>query len=127
MISLEYYFIWNTETQSYFDYEERGDYYFTDDVRNCWKTTVFARAEKKCKTLNYYNDRCKIIKVGMQEVKEPDKKLYIGKVADEPNEWVMGELLEGNKISQKQEFPWSKCCGVGTFAVEKDSVKEVKI
>lgn len=66
------------------------------------------------------------------EVKEPDKQLYIGKVADEPDEWVLGELV-GSKnpqyshIIQKQEFPWSKCCGVGTFAVEKDSIKEVKI
>lgn len=58
--------------------------------------------------------------------------LYIGKVADEPDEWVLGELVEIKNsqyphIFQKQEFPWSKCCGVGTFAVEKDSIKEVII
>lgn len=58
--------------------------------------------------------------------------LHIGKVADEPDEWVLGELVESKNpqypyIFQKQEFPWSKCCGVGTFAVEKDSIKEVII
>lgn len=132
MISLEYYVIWNTETTQYYDHEERGDYYFTDRVNWAWKTTIYARAEKMCKKLNYYNERCKVIKVSMQEVNEPDKKLCMGKVVDEPNEWVLGELVSIRNsqyphIFQKQEFPWSKCCGVGTFAVEKDSIKEVKI
>ena len=67
----------------------------------------------------------------MLKIKD-DVKLYVGKVADEPDEWVLGELVEIENsqyphIFQKQEFPWSKCCGVGTFAVEKDSIKEVII
>lgn len=74
MISSEYYVIWNTETTQYYDHEERGDYYFTDRVNWAWKTTTYARAEKMCKKLNYYNDRCKVIKVSMQEVKEPAKE-----------------------------------------------------
>lgn len=58
-----------------------------------------------------------------------DVKLYVGKVVDESDEWVLGELvsIRNSQLFQKQEFPWSKCCGVGTFAVEKDSIKEVKI
>lgn len=59
--------------------------------------------------------------------KTTTKKIYIGKVSDEPNEWVIGELLDGNRIKQKQMFPWSKCCGIGIFAVEKDSIEEVEL
>lgn len=57
-------------------------------------------------------------------------KLYMGKVIDEPNEKVMGELIlidgETPRIYQKQEFSWNKC-GIGIFAVEKNSIKEVTI
>ena len=47
--------------------------------------------------------------------------VYCGKVADEPETWVLGELkLVGDKLSiirQVQEYPFAKCCGVGDFAV----------
>jgi hypothetical protein len=76
--------------------------------------------------------RSQMCKVCYARSKRARQKLHIGKVADEPDEWVLGELVEIENsqypyIFQKQEFPWTKCCGVGTFAVEKDSIKEVII
>lgn len=66
----------------------------------------------------------------IKDEKEKDVKLYVGKVADEPDEWVLGELVSTSNsqyphILQKQIFSWSKCCGVGIFPVKKDSIKKV--
>jgi hypothetical protein len=51
--------------------------------------------------------------------------LYKGKVADEPDEWVYGKLLPGNWIWQRKPHASSKCCGIGMFPVEPDSICEV--
>ena len=51
--------------------------------------------------------------------------MYKGKVADEPDEWVCGELLPGNRIWQRRPHARSKCCGIGMFPVEPDSICEI--
>jgi len=47
--------------------------------------------------------------------------VYCGRVAGEPDTWVLGELKEVDDkysvIYQKQEYPFAKCCGVGYFSV----------
>ena len=47
---------------------------------------------------------------------------FRGLVADEPNTWVYGYLIENNMISQVEEREDSKCCGVGTFIVIPETV-----
>lgn len=52
---------------------------------------------------------------------------YKGKVIDEPNEWVAGELIRyGNScyIRQTVEPPNSNC-GIGTFEVIPETVEEL--
>lgn len=60
------------------------------------------------------------------------EKLYIGKVVDEPYDWIIGNLLKkGEKgkdyyIQQMEgDYPWSVYCGVGTFQVEPESVQPI--
>ena len=60
------------------------------------------------------------------------KELYIGKVVDEPYDWVIGELLQqGEKEEdyyiwqQRDDFPWSVYCGFGVFQVEPESVQPI--
>lgn len=53
--------------------------------------------------------------------------LFRGKVADMPNEWVVGLLYrhgkDGYAIFQEVDgYPHSKYCGCGIFAVHKDTV-----
>ena len=51
---------------------------------------------------------------------------YKGKVIDEPNEWVAGELIKyGNSYYIKQTIePPGSNCGIGTFEVIPESVEE---
>lgn len=53
------------------------------------------------------------------------RRLYAGKVIDEPDEWVYGELMGDDTIFQTTEHKYCKCCGWGKFAVEKDSIIEI--
>ena len=50
--------------------------------------------------------------------------LYKGKVADEPDEWVVGTLIEEDTIYQEFE-PKKGCCGVGTFNVIPETVEPI--
>ncbi|MGN1409070.1 MAG: YopX family protein [Eubacteriales bacterium] len=53
--------------------------------------------------------------------------LFRGKVADEPDEWVIGALLRSfghyeYMIRQYETHAKTKCCGVGTFDVKPETV-----
>lgn len=48
----------------------------------------------------------------MREIK------FRGKVADEPNEWVYGYLIDNNRISQIEETKKSNHCGIGVFNIK---------
>lgn len=53
--------------------------------------------------------------------------LFRGKVADEPNEWVIGALLRSfghyeYMIQQYDTHDNTRCCGVGTFDVKPETV-----
>ena len=48
-----------------------------------------------------------------------------GKVADEPDEWVQGYLVRENCIFQEKEHKGSKCCGIGIFQIDPDTVTTV--
>ncbi len=50
---------------------------------------------------------------------------FKGKVADEPDEWVQGYLMKNNCIFQVKEHKGSKCCGVGIFQVDTETVVQV--
>ena len=50
--------------------------------------------------------------------------LYKGKVVDEPNTWVTGELIGQDTIFQKFE-PKESCCGVGIFKVIPETVEPI--
>ena len=49
-----------------------------------------------------------------------------GKVIDEPNEWVCGQLLPNNRILQSNEHSECKNCGVGVFEVIPETITIVK-
>lgn len=55
--------------------------------------------------------------------------LYVGKVVDEPDTWVLGTIKRVNTkfavIQQRYEYPFAKCCGVGDFEVYTDSLIKV--
>lgn len=53
------------------------------------------------------------------------EKLYCGKVADEPDTWVFGKLIDNDKILQTNEKYFSKCCGKGLFKVLPKTVMYV--
>lgn len=60
------------------------------------------------------------------------EKLYIGKVVDEPFDWVIGELLQQGEKEEdyyirqlRDDFPWSVYCGFGVFQVEPGSVQPI--
>lgn len=53
--------------------------------------------------------------------------LFRGKVADEPDEWVIGDLLRSfghfeYMIRQYDTHDKTKCCGIGTFNVKSETV-----
>lgn len=48
--------------------------------------------------------------------------LFRGKVADEPDEWVYGYLVDKKTIFQHGQHKESKCCGWGSFFVKPDTV-----
>ncbi len=48
--------------------------------------------------------------------------LFRGKVADEPNEWVYGYLVNKNTIYQPEEHEHTICCGVGYFTVIPETI-----
>lgn len=50
-----------------------------------------------------------------------------GKVIDEPNEWVYGQLLPNNRIFQQKEHTESKNCGVGVFEVIPETIKPIEM
>ena len=55
------------------------------------------------------------------------KILFRGKVADEPDEWVIGDLLRSfghfeYMIRQYDTHDKTKCCGVGIFDVKPETV-----
>lgn len=50
------------------------------------------------------------------------KYMFRGKVADEPNEWVYGYLMNDNTIFQPRETKVSNCCGIGMFHIITDTV-----
>lgn len=50
------------------------------------------------------------------------KYWFRGKVADEPNEWVYGYLMNDKTIYQPQPTKWSNCCGTGMFSVHTNTV-----
>lgn len=50
------------------------------------------------------------------------KYMFRGKVADEPNEWVYGYLMNDNIIYQPRETKVSNCCGIGMFSIITDTV-----
>lgn len=50
-----------------------------------------------------------------------------GKVIDEPNEWVYGQLLPNNRIFQKEKHTESKNCGVGVFEVIPETIKPIEL
>ena len=57
------------------------------------------------------------------------KHYYFGKVADEPNEWVLGTLEREDDnyayiFHRREDYPFSKCCGWGVFAVHKNSLRK---
>lgn len=47
---------------------------------------------------------------------------FRGKVSDEPNEWVYGYLTSENTICQEKENKYTKCCGIGIFIVDKETI-----
>jgi len=48
--------------------------------------------------------------------------LFRGKVADEPDEWVYGYLIDEKTIFQKERHRRSKCCGYGCFDIKKQTL-----
>lgn len=54
----------------------------------------------------------------MREIK------FKAKVADEPNEWVYGYLVDKDKIYQLKEHKGSKFCGIGTFCIISETICE---
>ena len=52
------------------------------------------------------------------------EKYYKGLVADEPETWIYGRLLSGNRIFQNFE-PSKGTCGVGAFSVIPSSISEI--
>nr|DAR63141.1 MAG TPA: hypothetical protein [Caudoviricetes sp.] len=52
-------------------------------------------------------------------------KIYKGKVVDEPETWVHGELISADCIYQKNPDENCKCCGVGMFTVDPETVQEI--
>lgn len=48
--------------------------------------------------------------------------LFRGKVADEPDEWVYGYLIDEKTIFQKEIHKQSKCCGYGSFDVKEETI-----
>lgn len=48
--------------------------------------------------------------------------LFRGKVADEPDEWVYGYLIDEKTIFQKEVHRQSKCCGCGSFDVKEETI-----
>ena len=48
--------------------------------------------------------------------------LFRGKVADEPDEWVYGYLINKNTIFQPVTHQKSKCCGCGSFDVKPETL-----
>lgn len=52
----------------------------------------------------------------MREIK------FRGKVLDEPNEWVYGYLDYENTIYQDKETENTKCCGIGIFKIDNETV-----
>ena len=49
---------------------------------------------------------------------------FRGKVLDEPNEWVYGYLDYANTIYQEKETENTKCCGIGIFKVDENTIGE---
>lgn len=54
----------------------------------------------------------------MKEIK------FKGKVIDEPNEWVYGYLEPNNYIFQTEIHPNCKCCGIGQFKVDLETISQ---
>lgn len=52
----------------------------------------------------------------MREIK------FRGKVSDEPNEWVIGYLIDDETIYQKVGHENSKCCECGSFSVDRETI-----
>lgn len=48
--------------------------------------------------------------------------LFRGKVADEPNEWVYGSLVNDDTIFQRKAHDGSKACDMGMFKVDPETV-----
>lgn len=48
--------------------------------------------------------------------------LFRGKVADEPDEWVYGYLVDEKTIFQHGKHKESKCCGWGSFFVKPETI-----
>ena len=48
--------------------------------------------------------------------------LFRGKVADEPDEWVYGYLIDEKTIFQKERHKQSKCCGYGCFDIKQYTI-----
>lgn len=48
--------------------------------------------------------------------------LFRGKVADEPDEWVYGYLVDKKTIFQHGQHKESKCCGWGSFFVKPETI-----
>lgn len=56
----------------------------------------------------------------MERMAEYNK--FKGKVKDEPDEWVYGYLLSDSRIWQTSPHTGSKCCGVGVYYVESETI-----
>lgn len=54
--------------------------------------------------------------MGMREIK------FRGKVADEPDEWVIGYLIDEETIFQKVGHENSKCCECDSFRVDRETI-----
>lgn len=52
-------------------------------------------------------------------------KLYIAKVADSPNEWVVGGLVGENLIFQIEPCGFSKTCGNGLFRIKPETLLSI--
>ena len=52
-------------------------------------------------------------------------KRYRGKVADEPDCWIEGELIGNNQIYQNYE-PEKGCCGVGIFTIIPNTLEYIE-
>ena len=90
---------------------------------DCWKYDEFLKQDEKYARLAELEDK-------IESCELCDRKETItvkGKVIDEPDEWVYGQLLQNNRIFQKEKHSESKNCGIGVFEVIPETIKPIEM